>query len=63
MKNNLQGRMLLSHNFDISPDIAPPLNREEFAAVFRLGLSPHITCQCSQVNHPPSHPTPLAKHG
>ena len=44
--------MLLSHNFDITPDIAPPLSREDFAEVFRLGLSAHESCQCSPLNHP-----------
>ena len=44
--------MLLSHNFDLSPDIFSPLSREAFAEVFRLGLSAHPSCQCRQVNHP-----------
>ncbi|NET32746.1 MAG: DUF2656 domain-containing protein [Cyanothece sp. SIO1E1] len=44
--------MLLSHNFNVSPDLVPPLSREEFADVFRLGLSAHAACQCRPINHP-----------
>jgi Protein of unknown function (DUF2656) len=35
LTNTNLGRMLLSHNFDLSPDIVPALSREEFAEVFR----------------------------
>jgi len=52
LSNSFKGRMLLSHNFDISPDIAPPLSREEFAEVFRLGLSDRPSCQTRLVDHP-----------
>lgn len=52
MSNSVQGRMLLSHNFDVSPDVAPALSREEFAEVFRLGLSDRISCQTRLINHP-----------
>jgi|GEM_PF-165840 len=44
--------MLLSHNFDIAPDIVPALSRKEFAEVFKLGLADHPSCQTRLVNHP-----------
>ncbi|NET59921.1 MAG: DUF2656 domain-containing protein [Symploca sp. SIO2E6] len=44
--------MLLSHNFNISPEIVPPLSKEEFVEVFRVGLSAHSACQCRLLNHP-----------
>ena len=44
--------MLLSHNFDISPDVLPALSREEFAEVFRLGLSAQPNLHCRLINHP-----------
>ncbi|MDZ8052736.1 MAG: DUF2656 domain-containing protein [Aulosira sp. ZfuVER01] len=46
------GRMLLSHNFDVSPDTIPALSREEFAEVFQSGLSAYEHLQCRLVNHP-----------
>ena len=46
------GRMLLSHNFAVSTDIAPALSPEEFVDVFRSGLSVHDTIQCSAIAHP-----------
>ncbi|MEX0271311.1 DUF2656 domain-containing protein [Leptolyngbyaceae cyanobacterium UHCC 1019] len=52
MSHDLQGRMLLSHNFDVSPDIVPALSREEFAEVFRAGLSDYESLQSRRVNHP-----------
>jgi len=52
LNNSVKGRMLLSHNFDISSDIAPPLSREEFAEIFRLGLSDRPSCQTRLVSHP-----------
>lgn len=45
-----QGRMLLSHNFDVSSDVVPALCREAFCAVFQEGLSDPI--QCRLVNNP-----------
>jgi len=48
----IQGRMLLSHNFDLTPDIVPALSRVEFAEVFRSSLSRYPACQCRLVNHP-----------
>ena len=44
--------MLLSHNYNVTPDIIPPLSREEFADVFQVGLSHLPTCQTKQLNHP-----------
>lgn len=44
--------MLLSHNFDISPNVLPALSREEFAQVFRLGLSAQPNLHCRLINHP-----------
>jgi hypothetical protein len=41
--------MLLSHNFNISPEIVPALSREEFAKVFESGMS-QTTCRL--INHP-----------
>lgn len=52
MSHSIKGRMLLSHNFDISPDISPVLSREEFAEVFRLGFCDRPSCQTRSVNHP-----------
>ncbi|PZO45155.1 MAG: DUF2656 domain-containing protein [Pseudanabaena frigida] len=43
--------MLLSHNFDVSPDIVPALSREEFTAVFQKGLGDRPSCQIRLVNH------------
>ena len=44
--------MLLSHNFDISAIAVPSLSREEFAEVFRLGLSDRPSCQTRLIEHP-----------
>jgi hypothetical protein len=44
--------MLLSHNFDVSPDDVPALSREEFTDVFRLGLLAHPDLQCRLIQHP-----------
>jgi hypothetical protein len=49
---DMQGRMLLSHNFDISSAIVPALSREEFAEVFQAGLSQSHLLQSRLVNHP-----------
>jgi hypothetical protein len=50
MTNVSQGRMLLSHNFNISEDVAPAMSREEFAQVFIEGLA--NTAQCRLVSNP-----------
>lgn len=46
------GRMLLSHNFDISEEIFPELTREEFTSVFVDGLSQQNKINCRLVNNP-----------
>jgi hypothetical protein len=45
-------RMLLSHNFDVSPDIVPALSRDEFTEVFQAGLSAYKNIKCRLVDHP-----------
>ena len=52
MSNSAKGRMLLSHNFDVSTNIAPALSHEEFAEVFQLGFGDRLSCQTRLVNHP-----------
>ena len=52
LNRETQGRMLLSHNFDVSPDRVPALSRAEFADVFQSGLSAQARLQCRLVNHP-----------
>lgn len=52
VNHEISGRMLLAHNFNVSPDILPALSREEFAEVFRSRLSQHVQLQCRLVNHP-----------
>jgi hypothetical protein len=47
-----QGRMLLSHNFNVSPDRLPVLSREAFTEVFQAGLSVHPMLRCRMVEHP-----------
>jgi Protein of unknown function (DUF2656) len=44
--------MLLSHNFDLSPDVLPPLSRVEFAEVFRVGLASYPNLHCRLIDHP-----------
>ncbi|MEO1210588.1 MAG: DUF2656 domain-containing protein [Cyanobacteria bacterium J06638_20] len=48
----LQGRMLLSHNFDVAPDQVPALSREAFTEVFRVGLAEHDQLHCRLIDHP-----------
>jgi hypothetical protein len=45
------GRMLLSHNFELSEEIFPALSREEFTLVFAEGLSQYPEIKCRQLNH------------
>jgi hypothetical protein len=40
-----QGRMLLSHNFNIQSNNVPPLSRLEFTAIFQVGLGESYQCQ------------------
>ena len=47
-----QARMLLSHNYNISPDIVPPLSREAFAHLFEAGLSHLPNCSVKLLSHP-----------
>ena len=46
------GRMLLSHNFNLSPDYAPVLSREEFAQVFIVGMGDDERCKIRFIEHP-----------
>jgi hypothetical protein len=38
------GRMLLSHNFQVTSDVVPALSREEFTAIFVQSLGESIHC-------------------
>jgi Protein of unknown function (DUF2656) len=40
-----QGRMLLSHNFNIQSDNVPALSRSEFTKIFQVGLGESYQCQ------------------
>jgi hypothetical protein len=44
--------MLLSHNFDITDGSLSALSREEFAEIFRTGLSDDARMQCRSIAHP-----------
>ena len=52
MSNRDIGRMLLSHNFNVSADIVPLLSPEEFVGVFQVGFSAHAGLQCLPIAHP-----------
>ena len=52
MTETSKGRMLLSHNYNISPDILPELTKEEFTTVFKEGLSNNKNLASRQVNNP-----------
>ncbi|NER78743.1 MAG: DUF2656 domain-containing protein [Leptolyngbya sp. SIO1D8] len=43
--------MLLSHNFNVSPDRVPALSREEFVAIFQAGLGVYEDLQCQGILH------------
>jgi Protein of unknown function (DUF2656) len=45
MSKNNQGRMLLSHNFNIQSAGVPALSRSEFTAIFQAGLGEDYQCQ------------------
>jgi hypothetical protein len=45
MSNISQGRMLLSHNFNIQSGQVPALSRSEFTAIFQAGLGAGYQCQ------------------
>ena len=51
MNKSQTGRMLLSHNFDISSDILPKLSRSEFTQVFSDGLSKYPQIHVRELNH------------
>ena len=48
----MSGRMLLSHNFDVSPDAFQPLNRVTFTETFQIGLHSYGYLECRQIDHP-----------
>lgn len=52
MDNLDRGRMLLSHNFDIADGSLSALSREEFAEVFRTGLTDDDRIHCRSISHP-----------
>ncbi|NEO50670.1 MAG: DUF2656 domain-containing protein [Moorea sp. SIO4A3] len=52
MTDSQTGRMLLSHNFELSDDSFPELNREEFTQVFAQGLSNYPSLKCRKLDHP-----------
>ncbi len=47
-----KGRMLLSHNFDISNEVVPELSREEFINTFIDGLKLYPDITCSGISNP-----------
>jgi Protein of unknown function (DUF2656) len=47
-----QGRMLLSHNFDITDGSLSALSRTEFATVFITGFASNTQIHCRLINHP-----------
>ncbi|MBW4630742.1 MAG: DUF2656 domain-containing protein [Iphinoe sp. HA4291-MV1] len=44
--------MLLSHNFNVSDNSVPELNREQFATVFMKGFSTYENIKCRLVDNP-----------
>ncbi len=52
MDNLDQGRMLLSHNFDITDGRLPALSRTEFAAIFSTGFTSNAQIHCRLLDHP-----------
>lgn len=51
MNQPANGRMLLSHNFDLSDAPFPELSREEFATVFSEGFRDYPTIRCRLLSH------------
>ena len=47
-----QGRMLLSHNFNVAAEEVQPLSRDAFAQVFVTAFKTQGTCRCRPLNHP-----------
>ena len=52
MNQSATGRMLLSHNFDLSEAILPKLSREEFAIVFNNGFQERADIRCRLLANP-----------
>ncbi len=52
MTDNLNGRMLLSHNFALTAGEVHPLNREEFADIFIKELADNASVKCSAIENP-----------
>lgn len=52
MTESRKGRMLLSHNFDVSNEAVPKLSREEFVSTFVDGLKSYPEITCSGINNP-----------
>jgi hypothetical protein len=51
MTQPFAGRMLLSHNFNLTDQRVPMLSREAFATVFTAGLT-NEPMQCRLIDHP-----------
>jgi hypothetical protein len=47
-----QQRMLLSHNFNVSDNSVPELDREQFATIFIEGFGDHKNIKCQPVDNP-----------
>ncbi|MEM9508150.1 MAG: DUF2656 domain-containing protein [Cyanobacteria bacterium P01_E01_bin.35] len=52
MSDKSTGRMLLSHNYNLSNNQLPALTREEFAQIFIEGLQEKPSIKCSLINNP-----------
>jgi hypothetical protein len=44
--------MLLSHNFDVAPELVPALSRHEFAELFVTGFATEPNLDCQPLAHP-----------
>jgi Protein of unknown function (DUF2656) len=51
MTKPFEGRMLLSHNFNLTDERVPMLSREAFAAIFTEGLA-GMSIECQPIDHP-----------
>jgi hypothetical protein len=51
MPQPIEGRMLLSHNFNLTDERVPMLSREAFAAIFTEALADE-QMQCRLIDHP-----------
>lgn len=52
MSDQPTGRMLLSHNFNLTNNELPALNREQFAQVFSEGLKDRQDITCDYIKNP-----------